>query len=230
MSSLSRFWTATICGGGPTSQSAATGRVSSQHPSCREKALGKRKDDMPTLPLLLLAHAQARGCQAIQTVLIVVMGCSLAGPAVAGDAPPISRVRSTDTSIAAHIDRAARGSETFQRLLKTIQRSNGIVYIERGNCRRGARACLKLSVTANGPDRFLRILVDRRKADSDEDFMGSIGHELQHAIEALSQPSIRNGAQLYNFFKREAPTDDNRFDTPTAINVGDAVRVELRGR
>ena len=185
---------------------------------------------MPTLPLLLLTLAPPRGYQTIQTSLVLVMVCSLARPAVAGDAPPISRVRSTDTSIATLIDRAARGSETFQRLLAAIQRSNGIVYIERGNCGHGARACLKLSVTANGPDRFLRILVDRRKADSDEDFMGSIGHELQHAIEALTQPSITNGAQLYNFFKREAPTANNRFETAAAINAGDAVRLELRGR
>ena len=60
--------------------------------------------------------------------------------------------------------------------------------------------------------------------------MGSLGHELQHAIEALSQPSITNGAQLYNFFRREAPTDNNRFETAAAINVGDAVRAELRVR
>ena len=64
-------------------------------------------------------------------------------------------------SMAALVDRAARGSETFQRLLATIQRSNGIVYIEPGNCGHGVRACLKMSVVANGPDRFLRILVDR---------------------------------------------------------------------
>jgi hypothetical protein len=94
--------------------------------------------------------------------------------ATATDAPPISRVRSTDTFIAALISRAAKGSETFQRLLATIQRSNGIVYIEPGNCGHGARACLKLSVVANGPDRFLRVLVDRQKTDSDVDFMGAI--------------------------------------------------------
>jgi hypothetical protein len=117
------------------------------------------------------------------------------------DATPILRVRSTDTAIAALIDRAAKDSETFYRLRETIQHSNGIVYIEPGNCGHGARACLKLSVVANGPDRFLRILVDRHNADSDVDFIGSLGHELQHAIEALSRPSITNGAQLYNFFR-----------------------------
>jgi hypothetical protein len=159
-----------------------------------------------------------------------VLGEACARQSAAATDAPISRVRSTETSIAALIDRAASDSETFQRLRATIQRSNGIVYIERGNCGHGARACLKMSLVTNGPDRFLRILVERQKADSDVDFMGSIGHELQHAIEALSQPSITNGAQLYNFFRREAPTDNNRFETAAAINAGDAVRAELRVR
>jgi len=150
--------------------------------------------------------------------------------AAATDGPPISRVRSSDRSIIALIDRAAAQSVTLKKLLTIIESSDGIVYVERGNCGYGARACLKMSVVANGPDRFLRILVDRQRADSDVDFMGSIGHELQHAIEALSQPSITNGAKLYNFFRREAPTDNNRFETAAAINAGDAVRDELRVR
>lgn len=143
---------------------------------------------------------------------------------------PIARVRSTDAAIAALIERAARDSGTFQRLRETIQHSNGIVYIEHGTCGHGVRACLQLSMVATGPDRFLRILVHRDRADSDVEVMGSLGHELQHAIEALSQPSITNGAQLYNFFRREAPTDNNRFETAAAINAGNAIRDELRVR
>jgi len=61
---------------------------------------------------------------------------------------------------------------------------------------------------AAGGNRYLRVLVDRQRADSDVDLMGSIGHELQHAIEAFS--------------------DNNRFETTAAINVGTAIRDELR--
>ena len=165
---------------------------------------------------------------AVRTGLEVL--AEVCGPAAATDAPPIARVRSSDRSIIALIDEAAAQSLTLKKLLTVLESSDGIVYVERGKCSHGARACLQLSVVATGPYRFLRILVDRQKADSDVDFMGSIGHELQHAIEALSQPSIRNGAQLYNFFKREAPTDNNRFETAAAINAGDAIRDELRVR
>jgi hypothetical protein len=158
------------------------------------------------------------------------VGAEACAQTAATDASPISRVRSGDRSIISLIDRAAEQSPTFKQLLTAIASSNGIVYVERGNCGHGVRACLKMWMTISGPDRYLRIVVDRQKADSDADFMGSIGHELRHAIEALSQASIRDGAQLYNFFKRIAPTDNNRFETAAATDAGDAVRHELRVR
>ena len=153
----------------------------------------------------------------------------VSGP-TAIDAPPISRVRSGDRTIIALIDRAAGQSLTFKKLLTTIASSDGIVYVEPGNCSRGAKACLQIWMHVSGANRFLRILVDRKKANSDVDFMGSIGHELQHAIEALSQRSITDGDKLYNFFKRIAPTDDTRFETAAAERAGDDIRHELRGR
>jgi hypothetical protein len=59
---------------------------------------------------------------------------------------------------------------------------------------------------------------------------GGAGHALQHTIEALSQLSVTDGVKLYNFFKRYAPTDSNRFETTAAINIGDTIRDELRHR
>jgi hypothetical protein len=60
--------------------------------------------------------------------------------------------------------------------------------------------------------------------------MASMGHELQHAVEALSESGITDGPRLYSFFQRFAPTEGDRFETTEAIHVGDAVRNELRGR
>ena len=70
---------------------------------------------------------------AIRAVFIALAGIGLAQPAAAaGDEPTIVRVRSTDPSLAALIDRAAMQSPTFQRLLATIQHTNGMVQIEPG--------------------------------------------------------------------------------------------------
>ena len=164
------------------------------------------------------------------TFVVALIGGSPSLSAGAIDSPAISRVRSSDPVITALIDRATAHSPTFRLLRLRLESSDGIVYIEPGTCGHGARACLKMWMSVSGPYRFLRIIVDRQKADSDVDFMGSIGHELQHAIEALSQPSMTDGAKLYNFFRRAAPTDNNRFETAAAIKAGDAVRHELGGR
>ncbi len=77
-------------------------------------------------------------------------------------------------------------------------------------------------------DRFLRIVIDRRKRDSDVDVMASMGHELQHAVEALSEAEVTNSRLLYNLFDRLATHDGGRFETLDALHVGDAVRDELR--
>jgi hypothetical protein len=170
---------------------------------------------------------------AIRVALVASLGWFLAMPATAADDEPeaaILRVRSTDQAISAFIDLAATRSLTFRKLVALIEGSDGIVYIQPGPCGHGTRACLKVWMGASGPNRFLRVMVDRRKADSDADFMGSIGHELQHTVEALSEPATVNSVGLYNFFSRIAPTSINRFETTAAINAGEAVRAELRGR
>jgi hypothetical protein len=149
-------------------------------------------------------------------------------PGVVAEAPsPAPRVRSSDSTLAGLIDRAMRGSETFRRLITSIQASNGIVYVEPGRCGHGVRACLKMWMQVSGPNRFIRIVIDRTKSDRDVDVMGSLGHELQHAVEVLSEPAVTNGVTMYNFLRRTAPTDGNRFETTAAVNAGNAVIDEL---
>ena len=141
-----------------------------------------------------------------------------------------TRVRSEDSALVSLIDQARRGSETFRRLLATIQASNGIVYVEPGECGHGVRACLKMWMQVSGPNRFVRIVINRSKADPDLEVMGSLGHELQHAVEVLREPAVTNGVTMFNFLKRMAPTDGNRFETTAAVNAGNAVIDELRAR
>ena len=72
---------------------------------------------------------------------------------------------------------------------------------------------------------MLRILVDARKVD--KELVASIGHELQHAVEVLREPRIRNNHDIYNFYQREAPTDKGRFETEAAIQAGLDVLAEV---
>jgi hypothetical protein len=172
-------------------------------------------------------HPHRRFLQpALCCALIAIVGLAQT-VAAAGNEPPIARVRSSDRLLALLIARAAGHSATFQRLIASIERSNGIVYVEAGTCSHGVRACLQMWMYTVGPNRFLRVSIDTRKTDSDLVVMGSMGHELQHAVEALSESSVTDGRSLYNFFRRFAPTDGNRFETIAAMHAGDDVLADL---
>jgi hypothetical protein len=141
--------------------------------------------------------------------------------------PGIPRIRANeDPAIAALLLEAPKRSATFRRLVDTIDATDGIVYIQDGNCNHGVRACLTLTVRVAGPNRILRIVVDTRR-DHDE-LLASIGHELQHAAEALSDPHVTNNRTIYFFFDRIGSSHSGRFETRAAIQAGLEVRAELR--
>src|SRR5438552_2235191 len=120
-------------------------------------------------------------------LLVISVGLLTAPVATAavGDA---ARVRSSSHYIELVIDEAIERSATFRRLVAEIEGSDGIVYVEPGSCRHGVRSCLLLSVTRAGGFRLLRIVVDPFR--SPWDLTASIGHELQHVVEVLSNPSL----------------------------------------
>ena len=174
------------------------------------------------------------------TLATLVLSCSegisaqSAAPGTASriDEVRIRRVRSEDPTITALIAQASEWSATFQAFLDMIDRSDGIVYIERGRCRHGGAACMALTVKLAGPNRMLRIVIDQRKARCDLDLMASIGHELWHAIEVLREPSLRSYAHLYHFFSRDGRHTERAgsfgaWETPGAIKAGLTVLEEL---
>ena len=113
-------------------------------------------------------------------------------------APPseMSHVRSHYEPLRALIARAVEQSPTFRRMAETINASDGIVYVEPGVCKHGVRACL-VKVTSAGGQRFLFVKVDIGRAD--RKLIASIGHELQHAVEVLSNPGVRDYSGMYFF-------------------------------
>ena len=163
----------------------------------------------------------------LSVALVCALPCASAQPAAAQtDASALSRVRSTDALIVAVIEQISERSATFRRLVATINASDGLVYVEQGQCGRGARACL-VTVKVAGPNRLLSIWVDTRTVDAE--FMGLIGHELRHAIEVLSDPGVINGHAMSNFYHRQGSRSaEGRFETQAAIEAGEAVRAEVR--
>jgi hypothetical protein len=137
------------------------------------------------------------------------------------------RVRSHSSEVAALIGRAPETSATFGRLMTAIDATDGLIYVDDGRCGHGVRACLLLAVQVAGPFRILHITIDARRTDCR--LMADIGHELQHAIEVLSDPHITDGVSAYAFYERVAPgftSDRPRFETEAAQRMGDEVRHE----
>lgn len=118
-------------------------------------------------------------------------------------ASPMPRVRSSNQRIALPIAEAESRSATFRSLVRTIEKTDGIVYVERGRCGHSVPACLCLSVVSGGGYRLLRILVDGT-ADI-VSLIATIGHELRHAIELLTDPAVRATAAAHRTGVRGAP-------------------------
>ena len=141
--------------------------------------------------------------------------------------PVTSRVRTGDPKLAALIQQARDGSPTFRGIVIGIQSTDGLVYVDRGRCRQGIPACLTWVAFAGGT-RILHVVVADRKSDIVT--MASIGHELRHALEVLSDSTIKSRAAMHYFYEREGIVRNLVFETRAATAAGEAVRSELLKR
>ena len=116
-------------------------------------------------------------------------------------------------------------SATFRHLVKAIEATDGIVYVEEGDCRHSVRACLPPLVTAGTGFRILRVLVDARQEDWD--VMSDIAHELQHALEILSEPNVRTNDAVFFLYSKTSADSRDRFETEAAGQMEVAVRKEV---
>jgi hypothetical protein len=143
----------------------------------------------------------------------------------ASSCPVVARLRAVDSRLAAIVKEASARSSSFRQLAQAINQTDGIVYVEHGRCGHGVRACL-VAVSAAGANRIVRVRVNAN--DADWNLMGSIGHELQHAIEVLSNSKVTDTSALYFFYERNGTRRGNTFETAAAIRAGNDVRAEVR--
>jgi hypothetical protein len=146
--------------------------------------------------------------------------------AVLGADGPGARVRSNHPYIRAMIAEAQVRSPTFRRLVQAVEATDGIVYVEEGDCHRRLRSCLPPVVTSAGNYRFLRVLVDARQEDWQ--VMSDIGHELQHALEVLRDPNARTNSDVFYLWVRAAFDTTDVYETAEAVAAGDAVKREVK--
>jgi hypothetical protein len=168
-------------------------------------------------------------------VMTVVLGwtshaaATESSAAVANQQPlmaPGARVRSASPRVMGIIIEAAAQSKTFRGLVDQIGTTDGFVYVAEGPCGHGVHACLLFTITMAGKNRVLWIHVDPNKPD--RDLMASIGHELQHAVEVLSNRTIRSDRAMYMLYFERCHRCGGAIETYAAIQAGSAVREELQ--
>ena len=144
---------------------------------------------------------------------------------IVAETPAAPRVRSSHPYIRAMIAEAQVRSTTFRGLVDAIEATDGIVYVEEGDCRHSARACLPPLVTSGPGFRILRVLVDARQEDWD--VMSDIAHELQHALEILSDRNVRTNEAAFFLNAKTYAGSRDRFETQAATQMEVAVRKEV---
>jgi hypothetical protein len=177
---------------------------------------------------VMTTHHRRRTCSL--GVALLILGTCLPGRralAQAVDASPISRIRSEEPSITAVIERGLTHSPTLRRLVAGVEASDGIVYVESGRCPEAVAACLLNWMKSSGGNRFVRIVVDPKRLDSDWRLLVAIGHELQHVLEVLDDRFVTDSRKIFFFYQQYAPTPGTRFETQAAINAGLNIRKEL---
>ena len=139
---------------------------------------------------------------------------------------PTRHVRTTDPAMVGLLRRGYRQSSTFAALVKRLQRSDVIVYVEDVPRLPGAlEGRLMMLPRANG-FRYVRIQLALRGAP--EDSIGILGHELQHAVEVAEAMDVTDTARLEKLYQRIGVRSGPRiYDTIAAQETGKTVRREL---
>jgi hypothetical protein len=164
-------------------------------------------------------------------ILIVVIVATFSWPArsAASDGHEVvAGVRSTNAKIVAALQDGLDLSKKFRSLVHDIERYQGIVMVEEGQCPRRLRACLLVKLTKAGVFRVLFVHIDLRKATSD--LVPLLGHELMHAVEVLRESGVDTAAEMHHLFESIGIWSLGRtsFETKAAIDAGDYVRGELQ--
>jgi hypothetical protein len=166
----------------------------------------------------------------MRSTLALVVALGMAAPSGA-DIPQVSnpkaRVRPMQQRVEALLATGMARSETFRHLVRRIEASDVIVYIE---ARRDLRAGIGASMTfvaTSATDRFLRIQLDARHTPNM--LVALLGHELQHVVEVVDEATVRSADDLRAFYRTSGVrTGPDSYDSVAARDAGYRVRAEIR--
>jgi hypothetical protein len=126
------------------------------------------------------------------------------------------------------VAKGLEGSETFRELAARLDSSDVVVYVRFARCAGVVPACLMLASSTSGSRRLL-VNLDRF-GKSENELVGLLAHELQHANEVASAPEVRDAASFQKFFERCGWKGSDGFETAHAKEITRKVASEMIGR
>jgi hypothetical protein len=165
----------------------------------------------------------------MRSALVLVVAIGVVAPLEAVRPPvtnPHARVRAMQPKVEKLLATGMDRSAAFRQLVRRIEASDVIVYIEaRHDLRDGVGASMRFLATS-ATDRFLKIQLDARH--SPNMLVALLGHELQHVVEVAEHPGVRSADDLRVFYRRTGVrTGPDSFDSEAAREMGYLVRAEL---
>jgi hypothetical protein len=158
-------------------------------------------------------------------MLPAIVLSALVAIAPATIAPPFPRIRPMSGDARVLVDEAARRSPTIARLLRIIEQSDAVVYVDLQFEMRGEGSTALFAVSQYC--RFIRITI--AKTITGFRRIEMLGHELQHAVEIVQAPGVRDSAGMRQLFGKIGwLLGDFSFESDGAIGIERQVRRELR--
>ena len=143
---------------------------------------------------------------------------------------PERRVRSTDRRVVNLIEAGVRRSYSFAELVTLLHETDVIIYVEAVHALPPFVNGHTFLVPSYDAQRYLRIQL--RQGLHPDETIALLAHELRHALEVATEPTVTTQATFAAFYGRigrRVPGAHNRFDTAAAQATGRLVRSELGG-
>ncbi len=174
-----------------------------------------------------------RASETCGRVAIAAMFAVIPGAGYAQQGEAITAVRPMGTSLGVLVSEGRARSPTFASLIQTIERSGWIVFLQPGSCRvPKVLACLLQRVGRGEGQPYLRV-VFRDASTRNDEAIARIGHELQHAVEVISDPHASETGDIGELYHRIGYVSLRTalwklYDTRLAIRTGTEIARELR--
>lgn len=166
-------------------------------------------------------------------VLLSALYIGIEAPVHAEAPEPSTGVRPIGGPIATLVTSGAERSPTFRSLLRELDGTGWIVFVQTGSCRLPrVKGCLLHHVGVFEGRPSLRIVLSDT-GWADDEVIATIGHELQHAAEVVGDPRIKEGPDIRELYRRIGYVSmrmhgGQLYETRRAMRAGSKVLAELR--